>query len=116
MITKSLLHQFRSNDGIYFLALCMFCLISQGVEISVMKPYRGRRLLYNIPYFCRNRDFIYIKLGIDSKLNEKYENIFKYRPAYFCINDTKISSDSDRKSMVRFLSRYYPDRTNVEKL
>ena len=116
MITESLLHQFRSSDGIYFLALCMFYLIAQGVEISVMKPYRGRRLLYNIPYFCRNRDFIYIKLGIDSKLNEKYENIFKYRPAYFCINDTKISSDSDRKSMVRFLSKYYPDRTNVEKL
>ena len=75
MITKSLQHQFRSNDGIYFLALCMFYLIAKGAEISVIKPYWGRRLLYNIPYFCRNRDFIYIKLGKDSKLNEKYENI-----------------------------------------
>ena len=116
VITESLQHQFRSSDGIYFLALCMFYLIAQGVEISIMKPYPGRRLLYNIPYFCINRDFIYIKLGIDPKFNEKYKTILKYRPAFFRINDTNISTDSDRERMVRFLSEYYPDRSSVEKL
>jgi len=115
IILKTLRHQFRKNEGIYFLALCMFFLIANGNKPLVMKPYRSNRITYNFSYFRKNRDFVYLKLGIDPLFEEKYRLINKYKPAFFCINDTNLSTDLDRKKMVDFLINYFPDKSNAEK-
>lgn len=116
-IKKTLQHQFRNKDGIYFLALCLFYLIAQEVKVSIIKPYRKDNFLYNISYFCRYRDFIYIKLGWDNqkRCKEKYRLIHKYKPAFFCLNDGEESIDLDREIMIKFLSEYFPKKINAEK-
>ena len=114
-IVNTLNHQFRNNEGIYFLALCMFHMITEGVTPIIMKPYRSNRLIYKIPLLSKNRDFIYIKLGFDRRFEEKCKLICKFNPAFFCINDTNFCKDSDRKNMVKFLADYYYDKTIAEK-
>jgi len=115
IILKTLTHQFRHNDGIYFLALCLFHLIAKGNKPIIMKPYRNKKISYNFSFFRKNRDFIYIKLGIDPLFKIKYELIKKFNPAFFCINDTNLSTNTDRAKMVKFLTEYFPNRSIAEK-
>ena len=52
-------------------------------------------------------DFLYI--------SKHTENIKKYKPRLFCINDSDALTDKDRKKNKEFLKTYFPVKSKFEK-
>lgn len=53
------------------------------------------------------------RLHIDNrKLYRKFE---KYRPMFFCINDSQFADDGDREYAIAYVSRLFPDKSRFEK-
>ncbi len=44
-----------------------------------------------------------------------YRKLGRYNPMLFCMNDSEYATDNDRKRMVEFLSRRFPEKSPFEK-
>ena len=52
------------------------------------------------------------RLHIDN--HECYAKFLKYKPVFFCMNDSEFANDDDRRRAAAFLRQYFPDKSQFE--
>ena len=111
-IEPTLHHQFRSAQGLFFLALCMFDEFAAGNRPIPAKLWSFRRDGSCLSY----RDYIHINLGKSAMVSRiRYWCIRAFSPACICLNDVEKTTPENREEMVRFLAKLFPNKCPAER-
>ena len=112
---QTILHRFRHDNDMHRSIIAYYSIASgQGVMRKVGRYNRidgiwGRtKALLNGRYGSDSRCIPLASKDFDAVLN-------KYNPMMICLNDGEGCTDEDRKRMVEFLKRKYPDKSSFEK-
>ena len=79
-----------------------------------------QRILHNLVALIEKKGHLrYIRENESYPLliqnEKKYRKLLKKKPLQFCLNDTELASNKDRKYMKIFLEKYFPEKSSFEK-
>lgn len=108
---KTAHHTFRQPDSVQRLIVHLFSLVKKHAVMrdTNLKWYQCRfwRLKrFKVPSFYIANNNLFIKLK---------KELFRYKPALFCLNDSEYSSPEDRIVAKKFLESYFPHKSTFEK-
>ena len=54
-------------------------------------------------------------MHVEIQKERHYRRLEKFRPMFFCMNDSEYAKDKDRKTAKEYLERRFPDKSEFEK-